>query len=163
MIVTKDYVFFYTSADIYSNFYASKFRYRGHLFFCSEQAFMWRKALHFNDAEVAAKILAVRFNPNACKQLGRQVKGYDDTEWKKVRYEIMVDVLKAKFEDPILKKALLGTGTKKLVEAAVNDRDWGIGMNEETAVKTVERKWKGLNLLGQALVEVRESLTQDKM
>lgn len=156
---TKDYVYFYTSVDMFSNFYASKFRYFNHLFFCSEQAFMWRKAVFFGDEEVARKILAVKFNPNACKQLGRQVKNYNDTEWKKVRYEVMVDVLKAKFEEPALKKALLATGTKKIAEASVSDTDWGIGLNEDTAVKTIERKWKGLNLLGKALMEVRESLT----
>ena len=41
---------------------------------------------------MAKKILAVKDNTMECKKLGRGVKNYDDAEWAKVRYDIMVEV-----------------------------------------------------------------------
>lgn len=55
-----------------------------------------------------------------------------------------------------LRKQLLATGTRDLVEASPRDRIWGIGFGWKNAEKQRQR-W-GLNLLGKALVEVRERL-----
>ena len=59
-----------------------------------------------------------------------------------------------------LKKILLETQYKTLVEASPNDRTWGIGFNVEQALGN-EHEW-GDNRLGKALMRVREQLRQPK-
>merc|ERR1712086_963275 len=63
-------------------------------------------------------------------------------------------------QDPALLAKLLGTGSMTLVEAAGNDKIWGIGVNVQDAANGA--KWKGLNLLGKALGVVREALLQER-
>jgi ribA/ribD-fused uncharacterized protein len=71
----------------------------------------------------------------------------------------MVEVLTAKFsQHPGLKEFLLSTGDAILVEAAPRDRRWGIGMGENNPNIKDPKLWRGTNLLGKALMEVREKL-----
>ena len=66
---------------------------------------------------------------------------------------------KAKFgQNPKLKEFLLSTGDSILVEASPYDKIWGIGLDRETALKGTVGQWKGENLLGCALMEVRDWL-----
>jgi ribA/ribD-fused uncharacterized protein len=51
---------------------------------------------------------------------------------------------------------LLSTGEKYLVEAAGNDRIWGIGFNSKDAIANIN-SW-GQNLLGKTLIEIRTEL-----
>lgn len=73
--ITDKHAFFYTEWP--SNFYHTQFTWEAfgekHEFFCTEQAFMWAKAMYFNDKETAVKILAEKTSPMLCKQLGRLV------------------------------------------------------------------------------------------
>ena len=55
-----------------------------------------------------------------------------------------------------LKKVLLETQDRELVEASPNDRTWGIGFDSEKALGN-EDNW-GQNKLGKALMRVREHL-----
>jgi len=48
-----------------------------------------------------------------------------------------------------------------LVEAARADLVWGIGLDTKTAKNTPESEWKGLNLLGKLLTEIREEFKQN--
>ena len=119
---------------------------------------MWSKAILFEDFEVAERILKVGDDPATAKKLGRAVKGFNAARWDSVRYEIMKEGLTLKFtQNPPLKEALISTGDAVLVEASPYDKIWGIGMSEVSAIKAGESKW-GQNLLGKALMEVRESL-----
>lgn len=176
------YIFFWGMSDVYSNFHPSKFEYDNQLFVCSEQAFMYEKAKYFGDTEIMKEILdftkyselfrlfvkgAITRNDilvntklkyqwtaevNKIKQLGRKVKNYTD-KWDSVRYNIMVEILKAKFSAN-LKSYILQDG--KFVEASPYDRIWGIGLSQYDAEQTPEKFWKGQNLLGKALSEVRQ-------
>ena len=66
---------------------------------------------------------------------------------------------KAKFgQNPELKEFLLSTDDAILVEASPYDTIWGIGMDRETALNSKVEDWKGENLLGCALMEVRDWL-----
>lgn len=38
---------------------------------------------------------------------------------------------------------------------------WGIGLDTKTAKNTSEQDWKGLNLLGKLLTEIRDELKYD--
>jgi ribA/ribD-fused uncharacterized protein len=48
------------------------------------------------------------------------------------------------------------------VEASPVDPVWGIGLSQENEHCQNPLKWKGLNLLGFALMEVRDTLAQHK-
>lgn len=170
MITTDKYVFFYTewlSNFCKTSFVWEKFGESNH-FFCTEQAFMWAKAKTFGDDESAKKILAVKDNPMECKKLGRGVKNYDDAEWAKVRYDIMVEVNYARFsQDLNLLKKILNPDFdgKTFVEASPYDGIWGIrlGIGIPEHVLNDEKNWEGTNLLGKALTEVRQMLKDEQV
>ena len=128
---------------------------------------MWAKAKIFGDAEAAEKILAVEDDPMECKKLGRSVKGYDDREWDKVRYQMMLEANYQRFsQDPVLKKKILSDeyDGKTFAEASPYDGIWGIklGLGVPVHVLDDEKNWKGQNLLGKALTEVRNRLKDEK-
>lgn len=58
-----------------------------------------------------------------------------------------------------LREMLLATGNRELVEASPRDRIWGIGFGEKNAGANRHR-W-GKNLLGKALMDVRDKLRED--
>lgn len=65
----------------------------------------------------------------------------------------------AKFEqNPRLRGFLLSTGEQVLVEASPVDPIWGIGLAADHPDATRPEAWQGLNLLGFALMDVRERL-----
>ena len=53
---------------------------------------------------------------------------------------------------------LKDTGNAFLAECAVNDRIWGIGLSMRDPSRLDRAKWQGQNLLGYALMMVREKL-----
>lgn len=151
----SQYIFFWKNGP-FTNFYEKPFNYKGYVVYSSEQAFMLEKALTF-DKKSVSKILSAR-KPQQVKRLGRQIKNYNDKTWDKIRYEKMVDVLRYKFRDPELKTILLETKDKTLAEASPMDLIWGIGIDAAQARRTPPQHWKGKNLLGKALMQVRNEL-----
>ncbi len=63
-----------------------------------------------------------------------------------------------KFSLPQLKKEILATGDKHLVEASPFDGIWGIKMGENHRHVENPDKWRGLKLLGEVLMKVRKEL-----
>lgn len=109
-------------------------------------------ALYLENAE---KILATT-DVAVIKALGRQVKGYNDSYWNGVRQLLVYEGLKEKFvQNKDLKKLLLDTEDSILAECAVNDRIWGIGLSMKDSNRLESEKWRGQNLLGYALMMVR--------
>ena len=162
MRVTEKHVFFW--GEFPSNWHPARFvveRDGKQLeFFNSEQYFMYQKAVVFGDKTTAMRILFEGKDPKKAKQLGRQVKNYDDNVWKQVRYQIMVYANMHKYlQNKDLRELLLNPefDGKKLVEASPLDGIWGIKCDEATA-KDDESNWNGLNLLGKVLDEVRNIL-----
>lgn len=144
--------------SIFSNFDLQNFIHQKLWFKNSEQAFVWRKAIFFGDTETALKILQST-SPRECQKLGREVKNYDDAKWQSVRYQIMVEVLMDKFsQNKGIKAQLLSTGDMTLIEGSPIDKIWGIGIHWEDRDCFDKSKWKGTNLLGEALMEVRKAL-----
>lgn len=129
-------------------------------FVCCEQWMMYQKAILFEDKEIANEILETT-NPKIQKDLGRKVRGFDEKVWDEIKYKTVMfgNILKFQ-QNPEHRKILLSTGDKLLVEASPYDRIWGIGYREEDALAN-ESSW-GQNLLGKALVEVREILKREK-
>ena len=131
-------------------------------FYNTEQYFMYVKAIVFGDYDTAEKILKTK-NPKTAKQLGREVKNYDDSVWNEMRYKVMVDANKAKYsQNPDLKKLILSEEFKDkgFVESSPKDLCWGTGFAENHPDADNEEKWKGKNLLGKALDEVRNWLIE---
>ena len=97
------------------------------------------------------------------KALGRQVAGFHEKVWKKHRWEIVYDNNNAKFnQNPHLLQSLMDTAGGDLVEASPSDRVWGIGMHEKDARKVDPSRWKGLNLLGKILTQLREDILAEQ-
>ncbi|GGO22013.1 hypothetical protein GCM10010116_44380 [Microbispora rosea subsp. aerata] len=130
----------------------------GHTFASAEHYMMAHKAWLFGDAEAAERILAAG-HPSEAKNLGRTVRGFDERVWADHRFGIVVRGNVAKFgQNPELSRYLLATEDKVLVEASPNDRIWGIGLAADDERAASPSTWQGLNLLGFALMAVRDTL-----
>ena len=128
---------------------------------CCEQYMMAEKARLFGDQETLNKILSAK-TPKEQKNLGRLVSGFDEKVWKKNRYQIVCKGNLAKFsQNEGIRKKLLDTGDATLCEAAHYDPIWGVGLRASDPRIKDPKKWKGLNLLGQALMYVRQELQND--
>lgn len=141
-----------------SNWYLSDFVIGGKSFSSMEQYMMYSKARIFKDEEIAKKILLTS-DVAQIKALGRQVSNYDESTWNGVRQIIVYEGLLAKFnQNGDLKAKLKSTGDSILAECAVKDSIWGIGLSMKDPNRLNKNEWKGKNLLGYALMMVREHL-----
>ena len=121
---------------------------------------MAQKALLFDDKEVYDQIMLAD-NPREYKALGRKIRNFDGKVWASRKYSIVVEGNKAKFsQNADLREYLLSTGDAILAEASPYDKIWGIGLYAAQAAKGTVQQWKGLNLLGCALMEVRDWLKE---
>ena len=141
-----------------SNWYPAAFTKDGITFSTMEQYMMYRKAVCFGDVKVAEQILATE-DVAEIKALGRLVSGYDESLWNGVRQIVVYEGLLAKFsQNEDLKGKLKATGNAVLAECAVKDCIWGIGLSMKHPDRLNKAKWNGQNLLGYALMMVREHL-----
>ena len=141
-----------------SNWYPSRFAVKGVQFSSMEQFMMHQKAMCFGDDDTARSIL-VTDDVAAIKELGRQVSNYNDSYWNGIRQIIVFEGLLAKFsQNENLKIQLKMTEDATLAECAVKDRIWGIGLSIHDPDRFDTSKWKGQNLLGYALMMVREKI-----
>lgn len=93
------------------------------------------------------------------KALGRQVRGFRESAWERERFAIVVRGNLAKSgQHPELREYLAGTRARVLAEASPTDRVWGIGLEASDSRAEDPRQWRGLNLLGFALMAVRDRL-----
>ena len=119
---------------------------------------MGRKALLFGDRDTFKKIL-VADRPEEVRALSQNIKGFDELKWVEWRYEIVKEGNFHKFnQNRKLRAYLLNTGDAVLVETNPVDDVWGIGLTPESKFLKNPYAWNGLNLLGFALMEVREYL-----
>lgn len=141
-----------------SNWYMSDFEVNNIKFSSIEQYMMYYKAVTFNDSVTAKEILN-NTDAGKIKALGRQVKNYNDTIWNGVRQIIVYEGLFAKFsQNNELKEKLLKTGNDILAECAVQDCIWATGVSMKDENRFDMQKWRGQNLLGFAIMQVREKL-----
>lgn len=156
MKITDKHIFFWDG--IYSQWYPSTFLMDGNRFVTCEQYMMYKKAMLFGDEEIALKILSTDM-PNEQKALGKLVKGFDRTIWDQHCFSIVYQGNLGKFtQNPELLNELLATGDRVIVEASPYDFIWGIKMGEENKHIDSPSEWRGLNLLGFAIMTVRNQL-----
>ena len=167
---TSDFVFFWGHTDrengvtkaCLSQWFPCSFVLDGQYYNCAEKFMMAEKARIFGDEEVRQQILA-EYNQMTIKKLGRKVRGYDDEVWKRERFVVVVKGNIAKFsQNEKLMEFLLSTGDRVIAEASPKDDVWGIGLEESSPNASNPRKWEGTNLLGFALMEVRDILRSEQ-
>ena len=146
------------SKACFSQWFAAPFAVDGIRYATAEHWMMAGKARLFGDDAALARVLA-NDDPVAAKQAGREVRGYDEARWREHRFDLVVAGNLAKFsQHPALAAFLLGTGDQLLVEASPVDAIWGIGLAADDPRAHDPAQWPGLNLLGFALMQVRERL-----
>ena len=142
----------------FSQWFLLQFEENGMKYPTAEHYMMAGKARLFNDNKTLEEILKSD-SPNQAKSLGRKVKNFDPKVWDEQKYEIVRRANLLKFsQNEAFKEFLLSTNDKILVEASPYDTIWGIGMLETDPKAQNPSLWNGENLLGFALMEVRDEL-----
>jgi ribA/ribD-fused uncharacterized protein len=145
-------------AGCLSQWWPAAFTVDGVRYASAEHFMMAGKARLFGDDAALDAILAAR-TPAEAKKLGRKVRDFDDETWTRHRFDLVVAGSVAKFgQDPALTGYLLGTAGRVLVEASPVDRVWGIGLAASDPAAADPTLWRGLNLLGFALMRARDTL-----
>lgn len=156
-----DAVYFHltTEPDGYlSNWYISPFDLDGKHFTSVEQYIMYRKCMAFGDEASAQAVLGTDDTAQQ-QRIGRHASGYIDSVWAGMRQMVAVRGLTAKFsQHDELKQKLLATDDAVLVECAGSDNIWACGVRLNDDRRKDASCWSGTNLLGYALMEVREML-----
>ncbi|CAN5396186.1 NADAR domain-containing protein [soil metagenome] len=162
-----DYLFFYghtaaadgsLKASCCSQWFPAKFEIDGIEYKTAEHYMMAEKARLFNDPTTLNAILHCQ-TPAEAKQLGREVRNFDRKFWAPKCIDIVVKGNLAKFkQNDGFSDWLKATEPKVIVEASPSDKIWGIGMGESDPDSKNPGLWPGKNLLGFALMRVRESL-----
>jgi len=141
-----------------SQWWLSSFTVNGIEYKTAEHWMMAKKAELFGDKDTFQKIIKSD-SPAVVKQFGRTVANYVDEEWNKYRYEIVKEGNYHKFSQHTdLRNFLINTDKQILVETSPTDAIWGIGMAIDHKDIYKPDKWRGTNLLGFALMEVRDQL-----
>jgi hypothetical protein len=161
------YVFFWGHApasdgtitkSCFSQWWDAPFEVGGFRYQTAEHYMMAAKARLFGDMETFHRILNAT-HPKQAKDLGRGVTCFNERTWLEHRFEIVIAANEAKFRrNSKLSKFLLSTGDRILVEASPVDNVWGIGLAANDANASSPQNWQGLNLLGFALMDVRERI-----
>jgi ribA/ribD-fused uncharacterized protein len=129
-----------------------------------EQWMMYLKSLIFAKNEhrninliIGKKILSTN-NLGVIKKLGKNIKGFNQDIWDKYKFKILVNGNYLEFtQNKEMKKILLNTNNREIVDASSIDNIWDTGLSENDAINTPKSKW-GENLLGKAIMEVRQHL-----
>ena len=109
----------------------------------TEHAYQAAKA----SSHTEKRLIREAASPARAKRLGRTVTIRPD--WETVKTQIMYEIVRVKFEQPLLRESLLATGNAHLEEAnSWGDRYWGT------------TDGKGRNELGKILMRVRNEIAK---
>ena len=120
----------------------------------------WKAKVSCDDNNATLnKILAAK-SPSEAKKLGRSIPHINWSVWNEAKVNVVIQGNIHKFsQHSDLAQFLRESGDKILVEASPNDNIWGIGMGRDNPNAQNPARWgKGDNLLGFALMEVRDRL-----
>lgn len=143
-------VFFYEQ-DCYvlSNVSAFNLRWRGHRFATSEQAYHWEKFCGI-EPKVAWKVMDAPSAHEAFK-IAEQYKHCRRPDWDEVKVDIMRGIIRAKFDQhEYVRRKLLATGDRELIEDSWRDDFWGWGPNRD-----------GKNMLGRLWMDLRNQMAAE--
>lgn len=151
---TEKQVFFYEQ-DFYvlSNFSAFNLVWKDNVFHTSEAAYHWEKfnAPEEERTEAIATIQQMILNaPSAHEafKIAETNKELARKDWAEVKVCTMFDILWAKVnQHEYVRRKLLATGDRELIEDSWRDDFWGWGPNRD-----------GKNMLGKLWMEIRAKL-----
>lgn len=124
-----------------SNFFRSPVSLDGTEYPTVEHAFQATKSLDYHHRYT----IRTMYSPGAAKRIDQRVKLRKD--WEHRRLDIMEELLRRKFESPVLRRRLTATAPSELVEDNTwEDRFWGQCGGE------------GENHLGRLLMKIRDDL-----
>ncbi|KAJ3043326.1 hypothetical protein HDV00_005329 [Rhizophlyctis rosea] len=153
MSYSSDTILFYRGNEIpygiFSNFYRAPIDLDGQTWPTTEHYF---QAMKFPTSPNIQELIRNAETPGEAARLGRKRSYPLRPDWEEVKDGVMKRCLIAKFEQyPELKKVLMGTGERKLVEHTRNDRYWADGGDGS-----------GRNMLGILLMEIRGEMRVPK-
>ena len=141
-----------------SQLWTAPFEVGGSIYKTAEHWMMAEKARLFKDENIFEQILRTN-TPQEAKEKGKLIKGFDPLTWDEHKFGIVILGNWHKFaQNRELKDFLLETNNSVLVEASPMDKIWGIGLAVGDPGIGDPLQWKGENLLGYALMEVRDKL-----
>ncbi len=143
---TPEMVRFYEH-DFYpfSNFSAFTIQWKGLRFDTSEHVYHWEKFPH--EPEIQRRIHE-SISAHEAFKYAQDRKEFQHPNWLGVRVNIMADILRAKVrQHEYVKRKLLATGNRTLVEDSWRDNYWGWGPNQD-----------GENMLGKLWMIVRSEI-----
>lgn len=145
-----------SACDFLSNWYESDMVVDGIRFICMWQYILYQRAVLYGDYELCRLIRFVK-GIDELKELNRKIIWYESKEWVDRRYNIVKRGIIAKFSsnDELLRKFLVFPKYGVFVNCNPYDRVWGCGMSILDKDVKDESNWRGLNLLGKILTEVR--------
>lgn len=130
----------------------------GLVFKTAEHYMMYHKATIMGDSDSATRVLASP-SPYEAKRIGRQVRNWDEARWASERERVMLEGLWLKAsQHKEIKQLLMESGDCILAEASPFDRIWGIGLAAHDKAAACPGEWKGLNLLGNTWMKVRDAI-----
>ena len=148
------------SKQCLSQWFNASFLFDGVKYKTAEHWMMAQKALLFNEKHSFDKIVKSH-TPKEAKALGRKVKNFGPDVWNDHKYQIVVAGNLHKFtQNTELFNYLKGTQERYLLEASPVDKVWGIGVSEDSEEADNPYAWTGENLLGFALMEVRDKISK---
>lgn len=138
-------IFFYEhDFYIFSNFSSFAIEWKGKLWMTSEHVYHSER---FDDEETKEKIRNMRSAHEAFK-FAQVNKEKQRSDWNEVKLKVMKEILREKInQHPYVKKKILDSGDRELVEDSWRDDFWGWGPNKD-----------GQNHLGKLWMEIRDEL-----
>ena len=160
--VTDKFVFFYGSRAVFSQFHPATFVLDGQRYGCAEQYMQHQKAVRFEDDDTAERILRTPY-PSKQKSLGRRVVNFKEAVWSAESIDVVKRGSRAKYsQNSEMKRQLFDTYPRVLVESSPTDKLWGIGLSYNDPKAEDPSKWRGRNLLGMCLTDVRNQLMEEE-
>ena len=144
-----------------SQWYIRSFRVENKVYTSMEQYMMHAKALLFKDIEIAEEIMRKK-NPGEIKRLGREVKNFNAKIWERYKYKIVLKGNICKFLYNVdLFNYMESSDVQIFAEASPYYDIWGIKLSVDKAYDRTPQHWKGRNLLGFALTDVKSIISKN--
>ena len=127
---TDDAVYFYEQEFyVLSNFSSFTLQWKGIRFDTSEAAYHWEK---FPDNPELQESIRTAISAHETFKIAEKNKHLQRSDWNSVKVKIMRDILFEKVQQhEYVKKKLLETGDRRLVENSWRDDFWGYGPNKD--------------------------------
>ena len=152
--ITDSLIAYHSEHSPFSNLFPCAIRIAKREFTSLEQLFQFKRAKRHNRSDLAEKIYLSR-DAYEIRQFGAEAGSSE--EWKKIEQDVMLAIMLRKFQqNPDLRRKLLATGDKTLVEATP-DKFWGAGVSL-TSRALKEGSYPGGNRQGKLLMKARATI-----